>query len=663
MKTKLLITLMAAFLLITPKVNFGQAPNLGSTSSFAFFTGAGAFNNDGASVITGDIGSYSSSPVGFPPGTVIGNIFIKGNPALVSPSFDVATAFSNFTAGGDPLTTILENQNGTGFIYPGTYSTVGAAALNGNFTLDAKGDPNAIFVININGRLDVASLANIYLINSASECNVYWQIDGAFQLGAGAHFVGTIIANGAISLLEGSSLLGRGLTTAGAIELHNNEVSLLCITTEELTIEKVADKSSVSSAGETINYTITLINTGNVNLTGVVLTDVFAGGAILDSGDDTNTGVFDVGETWIYKADYVVTQDDIDAGTALVNVASVITGQTGVQQGDATTTIHNASLTVEKVADKSGVTSAGETIIYTITVVNTGDVNLTGVVLTDVFAGGAILDSGDDTNTGVLDVGETWIYTADYLVTQDDIDAGTALVNVASVVTRQTGVQQDDATTTIQNASLTIEKVADKSGVSSAGETIIYTITVVNTGDVNLTGVVLTDVFAGGAILDSGDDTNTGVLDVGETWIYTADYVVTPDDIDAGTDLVNIASVVTGQTSVQQGDATTTIHNASLTIEKDADKSRVSVAGELITYTITVVNTGNVNLTGVMVEDKLSKASIITDLPVSLYSGDLNANNVLDVGEIWIYKARFLKGCVSNLFRLSLSMPVLIYTT
>jgi uncharacterized repeat protein (TIGR01451 family) len=663
MKTKLLVTLMAAFLLISPIVNFGQAPNLGTTSSFAFFTGAGAFNNDGASVITGDIGSYSSSPVGFPPGTVIGNIFIKGNPALESPFFDVATAFSNFTAGGDPLTTILENQNGTGFIYPGTYSTVGASALNSNFTLDAKGDPNAIFVINIKGRLDVASLANIYLINSASECNVYWQIDGAFELGAGAHFVGTVIANGAISLLEGSSLLGRGLSTAGAIELHNNEVTLPCLAIEELTIDKVADKSSVSSAEETINYIITIVNTGNVNLTGVVLTDVFAAGAILDSGDDANAGVLDVGETWIYTADYVVNQDDIDTGTALVNSASVVTDQTGVQQDDATTTIHNASLTIEKVADKSGVSSAGETIIYTITVVNTGDVNLTGVVLTDVFAGGAVLDSGDDTNIGVLDVGETWIYKADYVVTQDDIDAGTALVNSVSVNTGQTSVQQAKATTTILNASLTIEKVADKSSVSAAGELITYTITVVNTGNAKLTGVMVEDKLTKGTIvtdlpvnLYSGDLNGDNVLDVGETWIYKAYYTVTQTDINYANPVksgamlkhayiikyINTATVKTNQTKAVSDNADTNIlQDVSLTINKVADKVAVSKAGEVINYSITVGNTGNVSITGVLVEDKLSKGTIQTDLAVNLFGGDLDGDNVLDVGERWIYKTSY----------------------
>ncbi|MDQ3018002.1 MAG: ice-binding family protein, partial [Bacteroidota bacterium] len=74
--------------------------------------------------------------------------------------------------------------------------------------------------------------ANVVLINGASLCNVFWQINGAFSLGDGSVFNGTIIANGALSFLQGASLFGRGLSTAGAISLQNNIVTIpsLCFT-------------------------------------------------------------------------------------------------------------------------------------------------------------------------------------------------------------------------------------------------------------------------------------------------------------------------------------------------------------------------------------------------------------------------------------------------
>ena len=73
-------------------------------------------------------------------------------------------------------------------------------------------------------------------------------------------------------------------------------------------------------------------------------------------------------------------------------------------------------------ADDAAVTTAGETIEYTITVANTGNVDLTDVVVTDVFAGGATLVSGDTNANSVLETTETWAYTADYVVTQADLE-------------------------------------------------------------------------------------------------------------------------------------------------------------------------------------------------------------------------------------------------
>ena len=57
-------------------------------------------------------------------------------------------------------------------------------------------------------------------------------------------------------------------------------------------------------------------NTGNVDLTNVVLTDAFAGGATLVSGDTNGNSILETTETWVYSADYVVTQADLNAGAA-----------------------------------------------------------------------------------------------------------------------------------------------------------------------------------------------------------------------------------------------------------------------------------------------------------------------------------------------------------
>lgn len=224
MKSYQLQSWIVSAMLLLPLLSFTQAPNLGSTESFAVFTAVGAFNNDGATVITGDIGTNVGAFSGFPPGVVIGNIHVA-DPESAQAATDVALVYSYLDAltCGTVLTATIGNNQ---ILTPDIYCIGSAAVLNGNLILDGEGDPNARFIFQIDGALSTSTLASITLINGASICNVYWQVNGAFDLGEGSNFIGTIVANGAITLLEGSSLEGRALTQAGAVELHNNVVSL-----------------------------------------------------------------------------------------------------------------------------------------------------------------------------------------------------------------------------------------------------------------------------------------------------------------------------------------------------------------------------------------------------------------------------------------------------
>jgi len=224
MERKFRLFIIIIPLLFVSEILFGQVPNLGVTSSFALYTAVGAFDNTGTSLVTGDIGSNTYTPTGFPvPGTEVGNIYHAGDALSSQAATDVGSAYGYLsTLGGDVLgTSIIDGQ----IITPGTWNTGAASTLNGSVTLDGQGNPNAIFIIRIGGAFATGTFSNIVLTNSASLCNVYWQINGQFDLGNGSVFRGTVIVNGAINLLGNSSLLGRGLSTAGAISLQNNIVT------------------------------------------------------------------------------------------------------------------------------------------------------------------------------------------------------------------------------------------------------------------------------------------------------------------------------------------------------------------------------------------------------------------------------------------------------
>lgn len=210
--------------MFTIALSFGQVPDFGAASSFALFTSAGAFNNAGTTVVTGDIGTNVGAFSGFPPGIVIGAIHVADPvTAQAAPDVDLAYMYlSGLTCGQVIGTTLGNNQ----ILAPDIYCLGAASVLNGDLILDAGGDPDAIFIFQINGALSTNILSHIILAGSASSCNIYWQVNGAVALGDFSTFRGQIVANGAISLLQNAFLDGRAVTRAGAISLANNIVTL-----------------------------------------------------------------------------------------------------------------------------------------------------------------------------------------------------------------------------------------------------------------------------------------------------------------------------------------------------------------------------------------------------------------------------------------------------
>lgn len=197
--------------------------DFGSLSDFALFTAAGAFDNLGSTVVAGDIGTHVGTITGFPPGVVIGQMH-AANGITAQAATDVAVAYGQLAA--ITCGTVLGTTLGNGQVLtPDVYCLGAASTVNMNLILDAQGDPNAVFIFKIDGALSTSTFSNVILINGASSCNVYWQINGAFAAGVNSIFRGNLFIQGAISLNFGAELEGRALSTAGAISTNSNTVN------------------------------------------------------------------------------------------------------------------------------------------------------------------------------------------------------------------------------------------------------------------------------------------------------------------------------------------------------------------------------------------------------------------------------------------------------
>ena len=126
-------------------------------------------------------------------------------------------------------TSVVGGLTGDITLYPGVTCMNSFSAdvlLNGQVTLDAKGDPNAFFIIRGNLTLTVADGAQIVLANGAEACGVFWRISKQVTIGKTVQFYGTVIAGTAVTLATGSKLTGRVLAQTANVTFDADSVTL-----------------------------------------------------------------------------------------------------------------------------------------------------------------------------------------------------------------------------------------------------------------------------------------------------------------------------------------------------------------------------------------------------------------------------------------------------
>ena len=191
-------------------------PYIGNFSILAGST----VTNTGSTVITGDAGvSPGSAVTGFPPGLTSGMIHRADGAA--SQAQATLTAAYNDAAGRSGG--ITESGDLTGkTLTSGVYKSTSSLALTGDLTLDAQGNPNAVFIFQVASTLTTGSGSHVLLTNGASACNVFWQIGSSATLGTSSVFKGNILAQTSITLTTGADVQGRVLARSGAVTLDSN---------------------------------------------------------------------------------------------------------------------------------------------------------------------------------------------------------------------------------------------------------------------------------------------------------------------------------------------------------------------------------------------------------------------------------------------------------
>ena len=511
-------------------------------------------------------------------------------------------------AGGMPgisivKTGVLTDENGNGFAEEGETITY-------------------TFVVNNTGDVDLTNVTvtdPIVTVIGGPATILAGQSDATTFTGSYS-ITATDIANGNVA----NTATASGMDPSGATVMGDSMEDVpLAGGTPGISIVKtgvLADENGNGFAeeGETITYTFVVNNTGDVDLTNVTVTDpivtIMGGPATILAGQSDAT---------TFTGSYSITATDIANGNvANTATASGMDPSGGTVMGDSMEdvpiTSGSAGISIEKMGmlmdlNGDGFAQAGETIVYTFTVMNTGDLDLLNVSITDPVV--TVIGGPIDLAAGQTD---SSTFTGTYTLTQADIDAGpfmnTATVTAEDPSGNPVDEMDDEETDLPQNPAVMIVKTGmlndeNGNGISDVGETITYIFIVTNIGNTTLTGVIVTDplvdVSGSPMTLAPGDVDNTS---------YTGTYALTQADIEAG--VVNNVATVEGTdpdnvlVSDTDDEQTPIIQDPNILLLKtgtfqDESGDGFADAGETIAYTFVVMNTGNVTLTNVTINDPL----------------------------------------------------------
>ena len=259
---------------------------------------------------------------------------------------------------------------------------------------------------------------------------------------------------------------------------------------------------------------------------------------------------------------------------------------------------------------------------------------LTNTSVSDVQIGTGTLSAITPTAVDIAP-GDTQDFTATYVITQDDFDAGTDITNTATLNTTPAGgtlaplTADESVSLADANPLATLTKTASDDTLLIAGQVITYSYEVENTGDVTLNSVTISDVHSGLGTLSSITPASADIA-VGDTQLFTATYEITQNDVDAGVPISNTATAdatpARGTYAPVTADESVTVAAAApgATLTKLADEDTNVEAGDIITYTYVVTNTGNVSLNNVSLSDNhpgtgtfsaITPATVATILP------------------------------------------------
>ena len=544
----------AAAVLLIGAVNAHAATsvNLGTASSFAVLAGS-TVTNTGATSIRGSVGvSPGSAVVGFPPGIVTLGTIHAADAVAAQAKTDLTTAY-NAAAGQacDFIYASPPGELGGLTLLPGVHCFAVSAQLTGTLTLDAQGDPNAVFLFKIGSTLTTAPGSSIIFTNGGRGTGVFWQVGSSATLDTTTAFAGTILASASITLNTGATITcGRALAQTAAVTLDTNNIFIDTGCGNGIVAAPAVttgfSPSPIAVNGTTVK-TISISHTNSTATTGVGFTDILPAGLVVaaipnasftgNCGAPTLTAVPGAGTITFSGATLAAGNSSpcivtvtVKATTAGVktNTVQVNSGVGASAAAQGQLTVVQPNLTASKAFSPATI-GVGANTVLTINLSQTSAVSATGVGFTDNLLGGLVVaaapnatftgNCGTPTLTAVP--GTSTVTLSGATLAGGNSNPCIVMVtltgnSVGAAISNSVQANSDQGLSNVATALITVLAVAPPSiskafGTPSmpvSGVTTL-TLTIDNPHASNLAGVAFTDTLPSGLIIETPNGLTT----------------------------------------------------------------------------------------------------------------------------------------------------------
>ena len=352
---------------------------------------------------------------------------------------DLILAYND--AAGRTTAVTIPSELGGRTLTPSVYDSLdGTFHITGTLTLDALGDPDAVFIFQMASTLTTANNSTVVLTNSARYCRTFWQVGSSATLGTHSIFRGHIFALTSITATTGVYVQGQLLARDGAVTLDTNIITNgICLPTPPpssgggstpahpplINITKVPAPLALTSGSGLVTYTYEITNVGDQSMNNIRVTDDKIDVVNYVSGDINEDGYLQVSENWIYTSQAMLDETTTNTATARGDAG----GMTAMDVAYATVSVSDIVpplINVIKTPSPLALATGKGLVTYTYRITNPGTEPLSNVGLIDNKINLLSYVSGDVNSDNLLQHGEIWIYTASTTLYQTTTNMATA---------------------------------------------------------------------------------------------------------------------------------------------------------------------------------------------------------------------------------------------